>query len=75
MAQLERVRTSTLGVAYEHAGAPDAFPIVLMHGFPYDPRAFDEAVLDFLADLSQQTGYARSPGRSVAATCRIGLSI
>ena len=44
MAQLERVRTSLLDIAYEHAGPPAALPIVLMHGFPYDPRAFDEVV-------------------------------
>ena len=44
MAQLERVRTSVLDIAYEHAGPADAFPIVLMHGFPYDPRAFDEVI-------------------------------
>ena len=44
MAQLERVRTTVLDIAYEHAGPADAFPIVLMHGFPYDPRAFDEVI-------------------------------
>lgn len=42
MAELERVRTSVLDISYEHAGPPDGYPIVLMHGFPYDPRAFDE---------------------------------
>ena len=48
MAQLERARTSVLDIAYEHAGPPAGYPVVLMHGFPYDPRAFDEvvAVLD-----------------------------
>ncbi len=44
MAQLEHVRTSVLDIAYEHAGPADAFPVVLMHGFPYDPRAFDEVI-------------------------------
>ena len=42
--QLERVRTSVLEVAYEHSGSPDAFPVVLLHGFPYDPRSFDGVV-------------------------------
>jgi len=42
MAELERVRTSVLDISYEHAGPPDGYPIVLLHGFPYDPRAFDE---------------------------------
>ena len=44
MAQLERVRTSTLDVAYEQSGPPDSMPVVLLHGFPYDPRCFDEVV-------------------------------
>src|SRR5882757_2818414 len=42
--QLERIRTSTLDIAYEHSGSPDAFPVVLLHGFPYDPRSFDGVV-------------------------------
>jgi len=45
MAQLERVRTSVLDIAYEHAGPRDAYPVVLVHGFPYDPRAFDDVAL------------------------------
>jgi pimeloyl-ACP methyl ester carboxylesterase len=44
MTQLERVRTSVLDIAYEHAGSLDAYPVVLMHGFPYDPRVFDDVV-------------------------------
>ena len=43
-AQVERVRTSVLEVAYEHSGSPDALPVVLLHGFPYDPRSFDDVV-------------------------------
>jgi pimeloyl-ACP methyl ester carboxylesterase len=43
VAQLERVLTSVLDIAYEHAGPLDAHPVVLVHGFPYDPRAFDDA--------------------------------
>jgi pimeloyl-ACP methyl ester carboxylesterase len=42
MAQLERARTSVLDIAYEHGGPPAGYPVVLMHGFPYDPRAFDD---------------------------------
>ena len=34
-----------LDIAYEHAGSPDAYPVVLVHGFPYDPRAFDDVAL------------------------------
>jgi pimeloyl-ACP methyl ester carboxylesterase len=44
MAQLERVRTSVLEIAYEQAGPTAGYPVVLVHGFPYDPRAFDDVV-------------------------------
>ena len=35
------VETATLRIAYEEAGPPDGAPVVLLHGFPYDIRAFD----------------------------------
>lgn len=34
--------TSVLDVAYERHGDPAGFPVVLLHGFPYDPRGYDE---------------------------------
>jgi pimeloyl-ACP methyl ester carboxylesterase len=33
-----------LEIAYEDTGPPDGQPVVLMHGFPYDVRAYDEVV-------------------------------
>jgi pimeloyl-ACP methyl ester carboxylesterase len=36
------VHTPRLEVAYAAAGPPDGAPVVLLHGFPYDPRAYDE---------------------------------
>ncbi len=41
---IKRVRTPTLDIAYEDHGPPTGFPVLLMHGFPYDPRAYDEVV-------------------------------
>jgi len=38
------VRTKTLEIAYEESGPEAGAPVLLMHGFPYDPRAFDEVV-------------------------------
>jgi pimeloyl-ACP methyl ester carboxylesterase len=32
-----------LEIAYEESGPPGGFPVLLLHGFPYDPRAYDEA--------------------------------
>jgi pimeloyl-ACP methyl ester carboxylesterase len=41
---LKRARTPVLEVAYEESGPETGFPVLLMHGFPYDPRAFDDVV-------------------------------
>src|SRR5258708_40009756 len=41
---LKRIRTSTLEIAYEESGTADSTPVILLHGFPYDPRAYDEVV-------------------------------
>ena len=41
---LKRIRTSSLEIAYEDSGPPGGTPVLLMHGFPYDPRAYDEVV-------------------------------
>lgn len=41
---IKRVRTKTLEIAYEASGPATGFPVLLMHGFPYDPRCYDEVV-------------------------------
>jgi pimeloyl-ACP methyl ester carboxylesterase len=46
---LHTVQTAALTIAYEQTGPSDAEPIVLLHGFPYDIRQFDE-VRNCLAD-------------------------
>lgn len=38
----DRVSTPVLEIAYETAGPVDGPPVVLLHGFPYDVRAFDD---------------------------------
>ena len=43
-AVLKRVRTSVLDIAYEESGPADGIAVLLMHGFPYDPRTYDEVV-------------------------------
>lgn len=40
-APLLYVRTSMLDVAYEAHGPADGTPVILLHGFPYDPRGYD----------------------------------
>jgi pimeloyl-ACP methyl ester carboxylesterase len=41
---LKRVRTAALDSAYEENGPPDGDAVMLLHGWPYDPRDFDEVV-------------------------------
>jgi pimeloyl-ACP methyl ester carboxylesterase len=43
------VRTSTLEIAYEAMGDSNGFPIVLLHGFPDDGRAFDDVSSSLVA--------------------------
>lgn len=45
-----RLRTDVLEIAYEEHGPANGAPIILLHGFPYDPRAFDEVAPPLAAD-------------------------
>src|SRR5919109_4609362 len=41
-ANLKRTQTATLEISYEESGPSDGTVAFLMHGFPYDVRAYDE---------------------------------
>lgn len=41
-ASLHQVTTPSLHLAYEAHGPANAEPVILLHGFPYDVRAYDE---------------------------------
>jgi pimeloyl-ACP methyl ester carboxylesterase len=41
---IKHVHTATLNVAYEESGKPDGIPLFLLHGWPYDPRCYEEVV-------------------------------
>jgi pimeloyl-ACP methyl ester carboxylesterase len=43
-APIKLIRTKTLEIAYEESGPETGTPVLLMHGFPYDPRAYDGVV-------------------------------
>ena len=47
--ELRSVRTPVLEIGYEESGDRAGFPIILLHGFPYDIRAWD-GVAPTLAD-------------------------
>ncbi len=36
------IQTLTLQIAYEAHGSTSGEPVILLHGFPYSPRAYDE---------------------------------
>lgn len=38
------IRTPALEIGYEESGPADGLPVILLHGYPYDIRAFDEVV-------------------------------
>jgi len=49
---LRQVTTPVLDIAYEAHGPEAGEPVVLLHGFPYDPRCFDD-----VAPILGQAGY------------------
>lgn len=42
---LKSIDAGMLNVAFEEAGSPEGWPVVLLHGFPYDPHAYDAVTL------------------------------
>jgi pimeloyl-ACP methyl ester carboxylesterase len=40
----QHVRTPTLEITYEESGQASGTPVILLHGWPYDPRCYDEIV-------------------------------
>ncbi|RYC55556.1 hypothetical protein CHU98_g10653, partial [Xylaria longipes] len=44
MAQLKKIKTPILEIAYYEHGTQEGWPVVLAHGFPYDIHAYDEVI-------------------------------
>lgn len=60
---LKHVDAGVLRVAYEERGSPAGSPVVLLHGFPYDVRAYDEvAPLLVASGFRVITPYLRGYG-------------
>ena len=62
---VKRIRAGVLEVAYEESGPASGAPVILLHGFPYDPRAFDEvapvlAASGFRAIVPYLRGYGQT---------------
>ncbi|MBB3860190.1 pimeloyl-ACP methyl ester carboxylesterase [Novosphingobium hassiacum] len=73
MTAIRTIATPVLDVAYEEHGSVGGIPVVLLHGFPYSPRAFD-AVAPILAGRGFRVivpylrGFGPTRFRSDAAT-------
>lgn len=50
MGILKYINTEDLCIAYEESGTIDGTPIILMHGFPYDVRTYDEVTIHLLSE-------------------------
>ncbi len=74
--QIETVRAGVLDVAHERHGTRGGPPVVLLHGFPYDVRAYDEVVASLVvrrADVVVPYLRGYGPTRFVdASTIRSG---
>lgn len=44
LARVKYAQTPVLSIGYEEHGEASEFPIILLHGFPYDIRSFDGVV-------------------------------
>src|SRR5579862_6852607 len=45
----KHIRTATLDVTYEESGGAGGTPVILLHGWPYDPRCYGEVVPPLVA--------------------------
>jgi pimeloyl-ACP methyl ester carboxylesterase len=66
------IETPTLSIAYEESGPTSSFPIILLHGFPDDVRAWDEissqlAKADYRVLVPYLRGYGPTRFRDAAA--------
>lgn len=48
MGTLKSIKAGDLSIAYEESGNVNGTPIILMHGFPYDVRTYDEVTKHLL---------------------------
>lgn len=63
---VDHIATPVLDIAYEHAGDPEGIPVVLLHGFPYDVRAYDKVAAALVArgGYSVYAPYLRGFGKT-----------
>jgi len=65
MEHIHLVRGAQLDIAYERRGESEGWPVVLLHGFPYDPRCYDDvATILAAAGADVVVPYLRGYGTS-----------
>ncbi|WP_205856601.1 alpha/beta fold hydrolase [Phytoactinopolyspora endophytica] len=73
---VSRVLGSRIEIAYHQHGDPAGWPVVLLHGFPYDPRCYENVADELVADGARVVvPYVRGFGPSIyrsADTLRSG---
>jgi pimeloyl-ACP methyl ester carboxylesterase len=72
VATVSTAQTPVLTIGYEDTGDPRGFPIILLHGFPDDARAFDEVIppltkAGYRALVPYLRGYGPTKFRDAAA--------
>jgi pimeloyl-ACP methyl ester carboxylesterase len=50
MGTLKHINAGDLCVAYEESGNTNGIPVILLHGFPYDVRAYNEVTKNLLTE-------------------------
>jgi pimeloyl-ACP methyl ester carboxylesterase len=69
---IKMTQTDVLDIGYEEYGPADGFPIILLHGFPYDIRSFDDVSEPLAAEgyrvlLPYLRGYGPTRFRDLTA--------
>ncbi|HEY2438233.1 MAG TPA: alpha/beta hydrolase [Solirubrobacteraceae bacterium] len=59
---LKQIRTAALEIAYEETGVAGGTPVVLLHGFPYDIRAYDGVAARLVQRCRVLVPYLRGYG-------------
>jgi pimeloyl-ACP methyl ester carboxylesterase len=63
---IKTVQTPSLMIGYEEAGPVSGQPVLLLHGWPYEPRSFDEVAGPLAAeDYRVIVPYSRCFGPTV----------
>jgi pimeloyl-ACP methyl ester carboxylesterase len=68
---IKHIDAGVLNIGYAESGSPDGWPVVLLHGFPYDIHAYDEVAPLLAAEGARViVPYMRSygPTRYLSAT-------